>query len=302
MEIDKIKFAGFIMTYERSAILLETIDKIFSQTLSPEKILIVDNSVTFTTAELIQSLQNPKVFYHRVGYNAGPAGAASIGLRTLAAEGYDWIYWGDDDDPPFFDNTFEILLKIAVSDTKCGCVGVVGQFFNRKTGFMNRVSNELLQSEGVLEVDNIAGNMSKIINGNMIRNANILPDEKLFFGFEELDFDIQIKQAGYKLLVDRTFYWKHRVYWKRDVVPQKILREKSDLAFRREYYSTRNIFYICLKNRMISALICFFLYAFSKQFLRFKYGLVIGLKGFKVTLLAFFHFSTRQMGYKKIKI
>jgi len=131
-----MKFAGFIMTFERATILEETLGKIFSQTVSPEKILIVDNSITKDTEELISKLNNPKVIYHKVGYNSGPAGAAKIGLTILASEGYDWIYWGDDDDPPFFNDTFEILLKVALSDSKCGCVGSVGQFLNKRTGFI----------------------------------------------------------------------------------------------------------------------------------------------------------------------
>ena len=179
----KKSFAGFIMTYERESILMDTIKSVFSQTFPPEKILIVDNSFTTKTEELLKTSNNPKVIYHRVGYNSGPAGAAKIGLQILASEGYDWIYWGDDNDPPIFDNTFEILIETALSDSKCGCVGVVGQFFNKITGFINRVPNELLQSDGVLEVNTIAGGMYKIVSGKMMRDGTLLPDEKLFFGF-----------------------------------------------------------------------------------------------------------------------
>ena len=298
----KKSFAGFIMTYERESILMDTIKSVFSQTFPPEKILIVDNSFTTKTEELLKTSNNPKVIYHRVGYNSGPAGAAKIGLQILASEGYDWIYWGDDNDPPIFDNTFEILIETALSDSKCGCVGVVGQFFNKITGFINRVPNELLQSDGVLEVNTIAGGMYKIVSGKMMRDGTLLPDEKLFFGFEELDFDLQIKKAGYKLLVDKAFYWKHRLHFKRDVLPQKSLKEKSDSALRREYYSTRNMFYICFKNRMIPALICVFLYAFIKQFLRLRQGLIPAIKGFKVAFLAFFHFLCGKMGYRNIVV
>jgi GT2 family glycosyltransferase len=73
----------------------------------------------------------------------------------------------------------------------------------------------LLQSDGVLKVDTIAGGMSKIVSGEMIRNHQIFPDEKLFFGMEELDFDLKIKKIGYRLLVDRPFYYQHRLRWNR---------------------------------------------------------------------------------------
>ena len=297
-----VKFGAFIMTYERETILIDTIDKVLSQTFPPEKILIVDNSATQKTAELMLTLHNPKVVYHKVGYNSGPAGAAAIGLQLLAAEGYDWIYWGDDDDPPIFENTFEILIKTALSDPKCGCVGVVGQFFNKKTGFVKRVPDAMLQSEGTLEVDTIAGGMYKIVNGKMILERNLIPDEQLFFGFEELDFDLQIKKKGYKLLVDKPFYWKHRLHFNRTGLTKKTWHKKSDSALQREYYSTRNILYICFKNTLLSALICILFYSIIKQFLRFKQGFSTGYIGFKITFMAIFHFFIGKMGIRKINI
>ncbi|PWA04858.1 glycosyltransferase [Flavobacterium psychrotolerans] len=297
-----IKFAGFIMTYERESILLDTIQRIFSQTVPPEKILIVDNSTTNHTEKLIKDFNNPKVIYHRVGYNSGPAGAAGIGLRILADEGYDWIYWGDDDDPPVFEDTFEILLKTALSDPKCGCVGVVGQFFNRKTGFINRVSDAELQSEGIIEVDTIAGGMSKIVNGAMILKSGIVPEEKLFYGFEELDFDIKIINLGYKLLVDKKFYLKHRLNFNRLELPSRTFQKKSKSALFREYYSTRNILYIYYGNKLKRAFLTVLFYSFFKQILRFKHGFRAGFTGFKLFFLAFFHFLSGRMGHRKIKI
>lgn len=297
-----MKFGAFIITYERESILKNTINKILNQTFPPEIIVIIDNSKTSKTEEFIESLHNPKLLYYKVGYNSGPAGGARIGLKILAEEGYDWIYWGDDDDPPVFDTTFEILIHTAVQVSNCGCVGVVGHFFNRRTGFMKRVPDSMLQTEGILEVEAIAGGMYKIVSGKMIRECKISPDEKLFFGFEELDFDLQIKKANYKLLVDKAFYWKHRVHFKRVSLPKKTLNQKSDSALAREYYSIRNIFYITIKNKLYSAFLITFCYHFFKQLLRFKQNFSSGLKGFKIFFLALSHFLLGKMGYRKIKI
>ena len=297
-----MKFAGFIMTYERASILEETLEKIFSQTVAPEKILIIDNSLGNETEQLIINLNNPKVKYYRVGYNSGPAGAAGIGLRILASEGYEWIYWGDDDDPPFFDDTFEILINTALTDTKCGCVGSVGQFFNKNTGFINRVHDDLFKTHTILSVDNIAGGMSKIVSGKMIRETLIYPDENLFYGFEELDFDLRIKNAGYTLLVDSSFFLKHRLKFNRVGLSKKTYRKKTKATLSKEYFSTRNLLYIYSKNKLKRAFVSFLLYAIFKQFLRFRDGVSIGLAGFKITAIAIYHFSTNQMGNKKIKV
>ena len=294
--ISNIKFAGFLMTYERVDILEKTIEKILSQSIAPEKLLIVDNSESNSTELMIKRLENPILMYHKVGQNSGPAGAAKIGLEVLSQEGFDWIYWGDDDDAPIFDDTFKILLNMALSNEKCGCVGVVGQYFNRFTGFVKRVPNELLRSEGVLKVDTIAGGMSKIVSGEMIRKYQIFPDEKLFFGMEELDFDLKIKKTGYNLLVDRPFYYQHRLRWNRVDVPNKSLQVKSDNALVREYYSIRNGLYIYKKNRLITAWIIFFSYYATKQIFSFKFGIKQGKSRFKLFYKAIYDLFSSKMG------
>jgi GT2 family glycosyltransferase len=295
-------FAAFIMTYNRVSILEDTIKKIFSQSLPPHKVIIIDNDYNFSAKEIQNNYPEYNISYHPIGYNSGPAGAAKVGLEILVNEGYQWIAWMDDDDPPIFENTFEILLNMATSNVNCGCVGVVGHFFNRRTGFMKRVPDYMLQTNGILEVDTIAGGMYKIVSGKMIRECNVKPDKKLFFGFEELDFDIQIKKANYKLLVDRAFYWKHRVHFNRVILPKKALNLKSDAALVREYFSIRNIFYLTAKNKLYTAFIYIFCYHFFKQLLRLKKNIRSGLKGFKIFFLAFFHFLTGKMGYRKVEI
>jgi len=296
MELANYTFAGFIMTYERSEILEATIRDVFLQTVPPEKLLIVDNSASSKTEALLLQLNDSRVCYHKVGYNAGPAGAAAIGLQLLAHEGYDWIYWGDDDDPPLFKDTFEILLKVALSDVRCGCVGAVGNYFSNLTGFVTRATNKALNHEGILEVDTIAGGMTKIVSGPMILKHNILPEEKLFFGFEELDFDLKVKNKGYKLLVDKELFWKHRVHANRVDYKRNYLEKKNASLLWRNYYSVRNLLFICFKNHLYSALLIHFTKALFKPFYNLRYGLAYFRKSFIVNYLGTYHFFIGRLG------
>ena len=107
----EIRFAAFVMTYERPEVLLKTIQSLREQTFPPEKILIIDNSISKTTELLLNKHQLSNLEYFRVGYNSGPAGASKIGLNKLTELGYDWIYWGDDDDPPRNNLVFEHLFN-----------------------------------------------------------------------------------------------------------------------------------------------------------------------------------------------
>jgi len=292
-----MKFAAFIMTYERSDILEGTIQKLLQQTVPPIEILIVDNSATDSTESLIKALDISNVSYYKVGYNSGPAGAAYYGLKILAEKGYDWIYWGDDDDPPLFNTTFDTLLQIAQTAPKCGTVGTVGHFFDFRKGIIKRVEDEvLLNSTGLLAIDHIGGNQSRIVNGKLIREFQLYPDKDLFFGFEDLDIDLKIKKAGYHLYVDKELYLKHRKHSGRINFTSN-QREKPLLkSYWREYYSTRSLLYIFTFQKLYFALFYLTLKKILKLLYSFKYGSSFGIYNLRITLLAYYHFAIGKKG------
>lgn len=269
------KFAAFIVTFERAEILMDTISKIMAQTLVPEKLLIVDNSAGDETKKKLDQLY-PQVAYYRMGYNAGPAGADKVGLEILANEGYEWIFWGDDNDPPQTPDTFEKLVQLAESyNGKCGQVGVVGSHFNKRTGLLSRASNEELKSNAYIHVDTIGGGQCKIVSGESIR-VGVLPEAKLFFGFEDLDFDLSQKKAGYDILAHSELFLGCRERWNRQEVKRTVARKKDTRVLWRDYYSIRNALFIMKKHRHYLAFVSIFCVSFLKSFLSYKHGMTYG--------------------------
>lgn len=291
-----MSFAAFVMTYQRPEILLQTVEALFNQTLPPQKVLIVDNDPARSAHVIFSSLSGFPVAYHAVGYNSGPAGAAGMGLQILSDQGFSWIAWVDDDDPPIFEDSFEILIAIAKENEHCGGVGSVGQYFNRKTGLINRVPDQSLLSTGNIVVDNIAGNMCKIVNGAMVKQHRLYPDSNLFFGFEELDFDLRVQNAGFKLFVPKELYKRNRVYHNRIGFKLKRGQKKKKSHLWREYYSTRNLLVLLIKNNLHGALLRNIIRAVSKSVFGFRYGMGYGLKNAKFILLALIHFFIRKNG------
>lgn len=285
------------MTYERPEILLDTISKVFAQTLPPEKLLIVDNSETNRTELLMSKLDDSRAEYFRVGYNAGPAGAAKIGLQKLADAGYDWIYWGDDDDPPTFEDSFEKLFAMIDSNahSEIGIVGGVGQYFNRSTGVIERVSNNELMESKTLRVDSIAGGQTMVVNARVVREG-ILPNEKLFFGFEELDFCLRVKKAGFNLLVPCDLFIRSRVKYNRINLEKSIYIKQEISKLPRQYYSTRNMLHILRQQRWMKA----YYYQLAKSVIKSIYGFRFGLKyGFynsQMILLAIYDYMNNKLG------
>lgn len=286
-------FAGFIITYNRPDILKGSIEKIFAQTFPPEKIWIIDNSEGSDTKDLIQSLDHYPLAYINMGYNAGPAGAAAKGLELVAADGYDWIYWGDDDDPPFRSDCFERLLYIKDKVSKTGVLGTVGHFFDINRGLVKRTSNKQLHQDKFLKVDFVAGGMCMLVSGEVARKG-VLPDPNLFFGFEELDFCLKVKQQGFEVIVDSSLFLQAReLHQKLDYKQPKYIRKDS---LSREYYSLRNL--LMIANSLNSSQMKFRLILrwSLKLIYGFRFGFSYGLKNFKMITLAFYHYVTGKSG------
>lgn len=250
-----ISFAAFVMTYNRVEILPDTIHKIKQQTFAPEYILIVDNSDNNLTEDYIKNLNDPKIGYYKVGYNSGPAGGAYYGLKILAERGFNWIYWGDDDDPPFYNDTFEILLNSIVGKENIGVVGQVGALINPITGDIVRIKDEKLIGD-YLRVDYIGGGQCMIVNSKLIPEC--LPEKELFFGFEDLSFALRVKATNFKMLVPVELFIRNRKKSGSFGTNKMSIPGNSNYkASWRLYYSTRSLIYIYFheQNKIIPTFI-----------------------------------------------
>jgi GT2 family glycosyltransferase len=280
-DLKNIKFGAFVITYERSSSLLQYLADLFSQKYPPEIVLVVDNSSDFQTRDLVMSMGDGRVVYHRVGFNSGPAGASLIGLEFFLQKGFAWIYWGDDDDPPEFGDEFKELLKLAEdpANKDVGILGVVGHKFNRLSGEIIRTKDNDLEFNSVLEVDSVAGNQCMLVNGEMVRKG-ILPDPDLFFGFEELDFCLRARKAGYRILVPTRLFARARAHHGRSDLRKTVYNRKDLSRIRREYYSTRNLLVILRKNHLWPAFGYQSIKALLKMIYGFRYGLQYGKVNF----------------------
>lgn len=289
------RFAAFIMTYKRPQIAGQTIDALFRQTCPPEKVVVIDNDPE-QSALVLKDRNGLPVEYVSVGYNSGAAGGAAKGLQVLANEGYEWISWIDDDDPPIFNDVYERLLQLAQTQDRCGCVGIIGQKYTVSAGIISRFPDEALKGSGAMEVDTIAGGMIKIVNGELVRTHNVLPDARLFFGFEDLDVDLQIRKAGYGLFVDKELFLRHRQHYNRMNLEAKRSVQKPVERLWREYYSLRSLLAILWRHRYYSAFLSTLLRAGYKMVYNYRFGLAYGNKNAGFMLKGIFDFIFGKLG------
>jgi GT2 family glycosyltransferase len=272
-------YSLFIITRNRPSILKNTIEEIFNQTLPPQSILIVDNSDNDATQLMYQQANDSRLQYHKVGYNSGPAGGAKIGMEILFKQGYEWVVWGDDDDPPQFNDVIEKLFSIIpqININTIGVIGAVGTRLNLRNGLTIRIPDKDLN--GLIEVDNVSGGMFPLISKNVYRKK-IFSDPNLFFSFEDLDFCLAVKRAKLKIIVSKDEIYRHRFLFSRLGIKKKY-KVKSKNSLWREYYSTRNIIYILLrKEKAYGAAIYITIRTIFKIFYLFRYGLKYGKLNF----------------------
>ena len=75
------------------------------------------------------------------------------------------------------------------------------------TGEIRRVPDQALS--GLISVDAISGNQHLILRAELVAKVG-LPDSRLFFGLEELEYCLRIRAAGYRLLVDGDLMREYR--------------------------------------------------------------------------------------------
>ncbi|MCM4157103.1 glycosyltransferase [Gramella sp. AN32] len=292
-------FAGFIITYHRSHLILETLEKILNQSFPPEKILIVDNSNDSKTKKVIRNFNNPRLEYYKVGYNSGPAGGSKIGLEKLAAEGFKWIYWGDDNNPPrdltVFKRMFECIYELEAQNQKVGLFCGKGAKLNSITGRIQSLSNSELKEKEIVEVDVIAGGQTLMINSKLPKN-DILPDPNLFFAFEDLDLSLKAKENGFKCFVDSKTWRNIRLSYSNVHTNYRPVGRNfgNSKELNRQYYSTRNLLIIFRERGYFLA--CMFI--LFKSVLKIPVGFIkgwkYGAKNAELQSLAIFHFITHN--------
>lgn len=279
-----MNYAAFIITFQRPSILEETIHALQFQSIPPAKILIVDNDPAGSAKVLEDPDADIPVVHLMTGSNSGPAGGAYWGLKTLFEQGWEWVLWVDDDDAPSAPNQLETLCQVAKqnsSDERIGMVGAAGVLFDRKNCLINRIPDQ--QLKGIMDVDMIAGNQFPLVHRRVFE-AGLLPNPDLFFGFEDLEFGIRLKDAGFRLLIDGSELLRLRHHFRKMGKEKPRGKQKKIQHLWREYYSIRTLSYMFrLKLFNVAGLRLFFRCCL-KSLIAFRFGWSYGVVHSKYVL------------------
>lgn len=239
---------GVLVTYRRPQHLDLMLERLQNQSRRLDTLLVVDNDHDGSARSIVErhSFVGTATQYLALGTNLGPAGGLAAGMEYVMATATndDWLVLLDDDDPPRGKDMFAALEALAKQLRKesptVAAVGACGSRFDPARVNLTRPDDDELA--GAVPVDCIGGNQLPFYSAHAVRSVGVF-DERIFFGFEELEFGLRLRSAGFRIYAHGEMWHKSRDLDGRlglDLVPDRRLTE----ATWRRYYSLRNLIYI----------------------------------------------------------
>jgi glycosyltransferase involved in cell wall biosynthesis len=239
---------GVLVTYRRPDDLLLMLKRLAEQEVPLARLIVVDNDRAPDSADIVRRYGDARTMieYLAAPENLGPAGGIALGMERVLPEAGadDWVVLLDDDDPPEWPSAFQELLafgqEMRRADGRTAGVGLAGARMDWRRGRLVRPADEELT--GPVAVDYIGGNQLPLYLAEAVRRVGTF-STALFYGFEELEYGLRLRHAGYRLyaLGPRWLQLRHR-----DRRTNLVVRPQLDLGEPtwQRYYSLRNMVHI----------------------------------------------------------
>ncbi|MEO7268506.1 MAG: glycosyltransferase [Knoellia sp.] len=229
-----------VVTFARPATLDSMLGALARQTRPADHVLVVDND---SDAQVARIASSRGADYLDSGGNMGPAGGIALGMAHVLARAAndDWILLVDDDDEPVDDDLLAQLWSFAQdlsgADTRIGGVAVGGSVYRRQLGIFRRLEDRELT--GTVDLDVLFGGSLPMYRVGAVREVGPF-DTDLFWGFEEGEYGLRMRSAGYRLCAPGETFLRTRELAGAVGVESRTVRTPSDKAAWRRYYSIRN--------------------------------------------------------------
>ncbi len=217
------KIACLVVTYNRKELLSKVIEAIACQSITPDRLYIIDNASTDGTEEFVRSLQdttNLDIYYTQLSENLGGAGGFEHGLKKSYDDGFDFTWLMDDDCIPNR-NALEFLMQPFATDIgKIGFVCSRVNWTNNEPHLMNLplikplVSNKpfnIYEHLGFLLIQSCSF-VSVLINSQVFSKAGF-PFGKMFIWGDDVEYFMRITSNDFiglycsrSIVVHKTSY------------------------------------------------------------------------------------------------
>lgn len=215
-----------ILNWNQPDLTAECLESLSQQTYCNFRVLIVDNGSQDNSVSILRSRfpwAEIVCLEHNVGYGMGNNIGIEYALRTPT----DYIFLLNNDTQVAPD-MLSILVGVAEADSRIGIVGPTMFYFEPsdvlwsgenhiqwrsgqvlRNGMGKRVAQEALRKMSDCKVDHI-DTCAALVRRKVFESIGYL-DPKYFINYDDLDFDLRAKRAGFDVVyVPRAFMW-HKV-------------------------------------------------------------------------------------------
>jgi rhamnopyranosyl-N-acetylglucosaminyl-diphospho-decaprenol beta-1,3/1,4-galactofuranosyltransferase len=236
--------AVVVVTYNRADLLAPMLAGLAALERQPDAVIVVDNASTDHTREVLEAASNPGLQVLHMTENLGGAGGFHHGMRAAHQQGFDRIWLMDDDVVPAPDCLTVLMAQdepclMAVREDRAGALveksatafdlrrpwsikpktASVETDFGRREAMPERVEIHVVAFEGFLVRREVVDRIG-------------LPDPSYFIFYDDVDFALRARQAGYRIWAVRDAV----------LVRQLDFDQQHDLAGWKGYYMYRNLF------------------------------------------------------------
>jgi GT2 family glycosyltransferase len=233
-----------LVTFERPRELATMVRVLAEGSQRLDSLVIVDNSRLPEGEPVGAADAALHVVMIETAENLGPAGGIALGMHRILASASDddWILVLDDDDAPPTPESVAALRRFAHAcagdDPLVGGVGSNGGRFDRKTGEIRRVPDAELR--GPVDVDYLPGGALPLYRVSAIRDVGT-PMAELFFGYDDLEYGLRLRAAGYRLFAHGDVWRHNRETSARLGLGASLRSTRATNSGWRLYYSRRNL-------------------------------------------------------------
>ena len=241
--------AVVVVTYNRADMLVRMLEGLAALERQPEAVIVVDNASTDHTADVLAAATNAGLQVVRTDDNLGGAGGFHLGVKTAYDGRFDRIWLMDDDVVPAPDCLSVLLAQdepclMAVREDLDGrLVEKAATRFDLRNPLAIRPKTAMVETDygsrdrmpERVEIENVA------FEGFMLRREVVdavgLPDASYFIFYDDVDFAVRARRAGYRIWAVRDAV----------LVRQLDFDQQHDLGGWKGYYMYRNLFAVHLR-------------------------------------------------------
>ncbi|MFT4286872.1 glycosyltransferase family 2 protein [Nocardioides sp.] len=238
------RVAVVVVTYNRAELLAGLLRGLAELERAPDAVIVVDNASTDHTAQVLAGSSLPGLQVITSAENLGGAGGFHAGVRAAYRQGFDRIWLMDDDVVPAPDCLSVLMAQdedclMAVRESTGGDLAeyAATRFdlanplaIRPKTASVVTAYRTRAEMPERVELENVA------FEGFMIRRRVVeaigLPDESFFIFYDDVDFALRARRAGFRIWAVRDAR----------LIRQIDFSQQHDLAGWKGFYMYRNLF------------------------------------------------------------